>query len=435
MSTFDFCMHFLYSKKPAKKLLFFVINKEIIIDKIQNNRSKKLFREDFEMKKKKKNAYTEDGVNVPLGDKLSSYAGKLCAQTFKNSKYINVHDFSKGYFRGPKTFEPINLPPGTTLDLSPDGAGTKTIITDAAMKHALSARDWLAMCSGDIMRWGGKPVLLINDLNVSSLGENSESETYQAACELLLGLKKTCDDLGYVMYKGETAEMGPCVSSGNTNATLKYIWSGTAFGLMNVKNMITGKDLATGQAIMALYDNGFGANGGSSVRKAFERKFGEKWYTEKNAKRYIELAATPCTLYDKFLTHINGWNFNDLLPLIRSYLNVHLTGGSFKGKFFEDILCRYGFSAELDNLFDPPEIVNLCGHWRGIDPTEFYETFSGGQRVLSVIDNNRVREYITIAERFGLKAKRCGEITKKTDRPKLIIHSKFKTNEIVTFKK
>jgi len=386
------------------------------------------------MQKEKKSPYAEDGVSVSLGDKLSAYAGELCEQTFGNSEYIWVRDFSKGFFRGPKSFEPISLPPGTTFDLSPDGARTKTIITDAAMKHHFSARDWLAMCSGDIMRWGGKPILFINDLNVSSLGENEESETYQAARRLLHGLKTTCDDLGYVMYKGETAEMGPCVSSGNINATLKYIWSGTAFGLLNPRNMITGKGLAVGQSIMALYDDGFGANGGSSVRKAFELKFGGNWYAREDAQRYIRMAAEPCTLYDKFLTNINGWDSADLQPLIKSYLNVHLTGGSFKGKFFEDILLRYGFSAELDSLFDPPEIVSLCGEWRGLSPTEFYETFAGGQRVLSVIDNRDIKKYIQIAKKFKLKAKKCGKIV-KNDSPRLAIHSKFKTNEVIVLEK
>jgi len=154
--------------------------------------------------------YKQDGVNVDLGDLYSKFAGGLCKQTYQNNPHILVHDFSGGLFRGPRCFEPIDLPPGTMLDIDVDGNGTKPIITDAAFQHRQSSRDWVAMCAGDKTRYGGYPALLANDLNIKTFGKDRDSQTFHAVCELMLGLKEVADENNYVMYKGETAEMGPC---------------------------------------------------------------------------------------------------------------------------------------------------------------------------------------------------------------------------------
>lgn len=377
--------------------------------------------------------YKQDGVNVPLGDRFSSFAGQLCQQTYQNNPHLTVHNLSDGLFRGPRFFEPMGLPSGTGFHLAPDGIGTKQIITDAAFQHKRSARDWVAMCAGDNTRYGGKTALLVNNLDVKTLGDDEKSATFHAACELMLGLKEVADENGYVMYNGETAELPPCVSSDNPQATLLYVWSGVAFAFFNPKNVITGKDVRVGQKIVALREKGFRSNGGSSVRKAFKMRFGDNWYAETEAQSYIQKAAQPSLLYDRFLTDMNGWSSNDLVPTVKASLVVHLTGGSFKGKFFEDFLARHGFSAMLYDLFDPPEILQLCGEWRGFDSTGFYETFHGGQGVIVVMDEEDVGNFIrTAALLYGIEAKECGEITSNSGEPRLVIDSKFKKGEMVT---
>ncbi|MDO8566055.1 MAG: hypothetical protein Q7S04_02615 [Candidatus Moranbacteria bacterium] len=376
--------------------------------------------------------YKQDGVNVPLGDIFSKFSGTLCQQTYRNCPHLVVHDLSDGLFRGPRFFESIGLPTGTGFHLAPDGIGTKQIITDAAFRHKHSARDWVAMCAGDVTRYGGNPALLVNDLSVKSLGADEESSTFHAACKLMLGLKEVADENGYVMYNGETAELGPCISSDNLQATLMYIWSGIVFGFFNRKNAITGKDVRVGQKIVALREFGPRSNGGSSMRKAFNMRFGSNWYAENEAQAYIQKAAEPSALYDNFLAYMNGWSSDDLSPIVKSSLIVHLTGGSFRGKFYEDFLKRHGFSAVLDDLYDPPEILQLCGNWRGFDSAGFYDTFHGGQGVIVVMDKEDVSGYIRSAIAAGHEAKECGEITDRSGEPQLIIDSKFKKGETVT---
>lgn len=370
--------------------------------------------------------YGQDGVNVPLGDLFSRYAGGLCAETYGFCPNLEIVDLSRGLFRGPRYFIPRDLPPGTGFHLAPDGIGTKHIITDAAGLHEVSAADWVAMTGGDVTRYGGNPVLFVNNLDVSTLGENWQSPEYLAACKLMVGLRQLAEQHRFVMYNGETAELGACISSENPQATLKYVWSGVAFGFFNRRNVITGERVHVGQAIVALRECGFRSNGGSSVRKALRMRFGDDWYHLKNeeVQKAVWLAAEPSVIYDRFLARLNGWG-NACVPLVHASLVVHLTGGSFRGKFFEDFLRRHGFSAVLTDLFDPPEVVRLCGEWRGFDSAGFYDTFNAGQGVLMVVDQDDVDATISCAKAAGIEAKRCGEIVGAQGAPALTIHSKF----------
>jgi phosphoribosylaminoimidazole (AIR) synthetase len=76
--------------------------------------------------------YAQDGVNVAEGDTFSRFAGALCRETYGNSPYVEIRDFSRGHFRGPRGFRLKGLPKDCWMDATPDGDGTKVVLVDAA---------------------------------------------------------------------------------------------------------------------------------------------------------------------------------------------------------------------------------------------------------------------------------------------------------------
>jgi len=73
--------------------------------------------------------YSEDGVNVNLGDLASMAAFEECKATYRNSPIATVIDTSNGNFRGPRG---IQLNPdfdstGCIWSCAPDGIGTKVV--------------------------------------------------------------------------------------------------------------------------------------------------------------------------------------------------------------------------------------------------------------------------------------------------------------------
>ena len=369
------------------------------------------------------NLYREDGVNVVAGDDFSALAGEVCRTTFGNSPFVEVCEFSGGHFRGPRAFCIRNLPDDYALDTAPDGIGTKVVAIDAAVGHWDACRDVIAMTGGDITRWGGKPLVFVNILDVSTLGEDG-SETREAFREMIRGLGQVANEQGIVCFRGETAELGACVDSENPRAMAKFNWGGVMLGVYLPDRMITGETLAPGQVVVALQEHGFRSNGLSSARAALRARFGENWWDNDDSHNAVREIARPSTLYDRFLADINGWAHPLTKPKVRPHLITHVTGGGIVGKFAEDMLFPQGLSARLIDLFEPPRIMRQVAEWREMSEEECYRTFNCGNGALVVLDRPEVRSFVMMAKQYGLNARPCGSIGRETS-PALSIMSKF----------
>jgi phosphoribosylformylglycinamidine cyclo-ligase len=364
----------------------------------------------------------KDSVNLSLGDKISAYAGRKTRTTHKNSIWVDIEE-PDGHFRSEISFMINFLLPQLRMIVAPDGIGTKVALIDAIRGYKNAGRDIVAMTAGDITRSGGCPIVFSNVLDVSSLGENEESETYKAVQSLFDGLVEVANMLEFTCIKGETAELSSCVSSPNPDAVLKFNWSGFMFGITHPDKVINGNTLAPGQILMTLREYGFRSNGMSAVRAIMENKFGKGWWQQKDL---IEKVATPSTLYDHFLTYLNGWKNIDhsFERILNVHLVCHLSGGSFKSKLFDDVLRKKGLSARLDDLWEPPHIVQQCAEWSQMPDEKLYEKWSCGQGALVAIDQTDVSRFIQYAENFNIEAKVAGEIVSSTT-PYLDIISKF----------
>ncbi len=371
--------------------------------------------------------YAQDGVNVTEGDDFSKIAGAVCKNTFHNSPFVEVCDFSSGHFRGPRGFKIKGLPAGYMLDVAPDGIGTKVVAIDAALAHHYACRDVIAMTASDITRWGGKSLVFVNVLDVSTLSDRG-TETNLLFRSMMAGLESVAHEQGIVCFRGETAELGACVGSENSEARTKFNWAGFMLGVYLPNRMITGDTLKEGQVVVALQENGFRSNGLSSVRVALQSRFGDEWWKNPDAASAIRDVACPSILYDNFLTLANGWNLSQS-PYFKIHLLTHVSGGGIVGKFAEDMLFPRGFSAVLDNLYDPPEIMKDVAMWRGMTDEECYRTFNCGNGMLAVLDKKYVDAFVNLADSYGVHAKACGIITQERE-PSLVIHSGFNNNVI-----
>ena len=376
--------------------------------------------------------YSRDGVDVEEEASFSRFAGSICRKSYRNSPFIKVNDLSNGNFRGPRPFSFKNLPKGYLIEASTDGIGTKGIIIDAAKTHHLAAYDIIAMTASDITRFGGIPLVFINVFDTSSIGNEGDevSETYKGA---IAGLGKVARESKIVILKGETAQMGIAIGSEITDSKTKLNWSGTMIGAYHKNKMITGKTIKPGQVIIALKEDGFRCNGISSLRGALQAKYGKTWWKNKDAKESIREAATPSALYDTYVNTLHGWFDKSFKPEIKIHGIVHLSGGALKEKLAKDILLPKGLSAELNNLWNPPQIMRDCAKWRGVTDEEFYEVWNGGQGMLLVIDEKDANYCIKRAAKFKIQARVAGKITKQSN-PSVSILSKLTPGKKIIYK-
>ncbi len=386
------------------------------------------------VKGRKEDKYRQDGVNIEEGDDFSAFAGEICRQTYKFSPQVKVLDMSAGNFRGPRGYTFKKVPNGCMETKAADGPGTKVVLIDAARAYHHAAHEVFAMTASDISRWGGIPLVFASVLDTSTLGEKG-SPTNKAAREVIMSARQAAAESQVVIITGETAELGVCVGSENPEARFKFNWAGVMTGLYHRQKMILGKTLEPGQIIMALQEHGFRANGISSVRKALKLKYGDAWWANPLAELDIMACAVPSILYDRFLTYLNGWsNPPGFKPVIKVHLLVHLSGGAIESKLAKDILFPRGFSAVLDSLFEPPQIMAKCAQWRDMSEEECYKTWNGGQGMLAVIDLEDQPRFEAEAERFNLYAQRCGRIVTGHHPPRVVLESRFGSGKTIVFK-
>ncbi len=379
----------------------------------------------------KKKIYSKDGVDVEEEALFSKFAAGICKASYKNSPFVEVHDLSGGQFRGPRPFTFKNLPEGYFTEVATDGLGTKGILIDTAKMHHLAAYDIMAATASDITRYGGIPLVFVNIFDTSGIGHKGDkvNKIYKSA---IGGLGEVAKQGKIVLLKGETAQMDDAMGSDNAFSKTKLNWSGAMVGVYHKDKMITGESLAPGQVIIGLKENGFRCNGISSVRKAFREKFGKDWWKNPEATESIKAAAEPSVLYDPFINTLHGWFAKNFKPEIAIHSIVHLSGGAFKEKLANDILFPKKLSAELFDLWEPPQVMKNCALWRNITDEEFYEVWHGGQGMLLVVDEKNVEYCIRRGGDFGIQAKIVGKITKEKS-PQVTIISKLTTGKKIVY--
>ena len=275
-------------------------------------------------------------------------------------------------------------------------------------------------------------MVFVNVFDTTSIGNarDNVSKTYKSAIQ---GLGEVAKKEKIVILKGETAQMGDAIGSEIKNSKTKLNWSGTMIGAYHKDKMITGKNLAPGQVIIALKENGFRCNGISSVRKSLKERFGKNWWKNPKAKESIRQTATPSVLYDTYVNTLHGWFSKDFKAEISIHSVIHLSGGALREKLAKDVLFPKKLSAEIFDLWKPPQIMKKCAEWRKIRDEEFYEVWHGGQGMLLIIDEKDTKYCIKRALDFGIKAKVAGKITKEKS-PQVSITSKLTLNKKIIYK-
>ncbi len=371
--------------------------------------------------------YARSGVDLDAGNKFSAYAHEISRESWKNSPFVRVTDYSRGHFRGPRGFVFGGLPEGYFMVGAVDGIGTKTILINQALALETAAYDLLAMANTDLVRHGGLPLVFWNILDIANLGA-SGTIRFNLFQQALIGLGFAAVKERLVLLGGETAELGLCVGSEDPEATTKFNWGGCILGVNHPDKLITGEKVRPGQTVVALQEQGFRSNGISAVRAALRQRFGKEWWKDQEASSFIRAAAKPSVLYDHFLTTVNGWYGG---PRIEATVISHITGGGIVGKFFQDNLAPLGLGANLHSLFDPPPIMRRCAQWSGMSDQEAYRVWNGGQGVLVVLQQQDVENFLATASEFNINAQVCGVTTNK---PVLVIHSKYAGEKILEYR-
>ena len=255
--------------------------------------------------------YKKAGVDIEAGYKSVELMKEHIKKTMRSEVLTNIGGFS-GAFSMEK-FKDMEKP---TLVSGTDGVGTKLKLAFILDKHDTVGIDCVAMCVNDIACAGGEPLFFLDYI---ACGKNYPEKIAQ----IVSGVAEGCVQSDAALIGGETAEMP------GFYPVDEYDLAGFAVGVVDEKDLITGKDLKEKDVLIGIASSGVHSNGFSLVRKVFSMD--EKTlntYHEELGKTLGEALIAPTKIYVKALRSIKEAG-------VRVKGCSHITGGGtiFSGIF------------------------------------------------------------------------------------------------------
>lgn len=320
--------------------------------------------------------YKNAGVDIEAGYKSVELMKKHIQQTMRPEVLTNIGGFSGAFSM--EAFKNMEKP---TLVSGTDGVGTKLKLAFLLDKHNTVGIDCVAMCVNDIACAGGEPLFFLDYI---ACGKNEP----ERIAEIVSGVAEGCVQSGAALIGGETAEMPGFYPEH------EYDLAGFAVGVVDEKDLITGKELKPGDVLIGMASSGVHSNGFSLVRKVFDMtKESLNTYHEELGKTLGEALIAPTKIYVKALKEIKKSD-------VRVKACSHITGGGF----YENIprmLCD-GVKAVVEKDSYPiPPIFKMLAEKGAIDEQAMYNTYNMGLGMMVAVDAADVDKTVAAIKAAG----------------------------------
>ena len=329
--------------------------------------------------------YKNAGVDIEAGYKSVELMKKYVKETMRPEVLGGLGGFSGAFsLASIKNMEKPTLVSGT------DGVGTKLKLAFLMDKHDTIGIDCVAMCVNDIACAGGEPLFFLDYI---ACGKNYPEKI----ATIVKGVADGCKQAGAALIGGETAEMP------GFYPVEEYDLAGFAVGVVDEKDLITGKDIKAGDVLVGIASSGVHSNGFSLVRKVFDvtRESLDTYY-EELGKTLGEALLEPTKIYVKALK-----NVKDAGVTIKGC--SHITGGGF----YENIprMLPDGVCARIEkNSYEVPAIFHLMQKTANLEEKMMYNTYNMGIGMMLALDPADVDKAVAALRAAGETAYVVGRI-------------------------
>lgn len=329
--------------------------------------------------------YKNAGVDIEAGYKAVELMKKHVQGTMRPEVLGGIGGFSGAFslerFKGME--KPI-LVSGT------DGVGTKLKLAFLLNQHNTIGIDCVAMCVNDIACAGGEPLFFLDYI---ACGRNEPEKI----ATIVSGVAEGCKMAGAALIGGETAEMP------GFYPVDEYDLAGFAVGIVDEKDLITGKELKAGDILVGIRSSGIHSNGYSLVRKVFTMTEASlKIYYDSLGMTLGEALLTPTKIYVKALRSVKEAGVT-----IKGC--SHITGGGF----YENIprMLPDGVRAMVEKKsYQVPAIFQMLSKDGDIKEEMMYNTFNMGVGMVLGVADKDVDQTIAAIQAAGETAFVLGQI-------------------------
>ena len=322
--------------------------------------------------------YKNAGVDIEAGYESVKLMKQFVQRTMRPEVLTDLGGFSGAFDAGKfKDMEEPVLVSGT------DGVGTKLKLAFLLDKHDTVGIDCVAMCVNDIACAGGEPLFFLDYI---ACGKNYPEKIAQ----IVSGVAEGCVQSGAALIGGETAEMPGFYPED------EYDLAGFAVGVVDKKNLITGKDLKPGDILIGIASSGVHSNGFSLVRKVFEMsKESLNTYYDELGKTLGEALIAPTKIYVKALRTVREGG-------VKIKACSHITGGGF----YENVprMLPDGIEAVIEKeSYEVPPIFRLLAKKGDIAEKMMYNTYNMGIGMVIAVELKDAQKTLELLEQAGEK--------------------------------
>ena len=320
--------------------------------------------------------YKTAGVDIEAGYESVELMKKYVKATMRPEVLGGL-----GGFSGAFSLDTIKNMEEPVLLSGTDGCGTKVKLAFLMDKHDTIGIDAVAMCVNDVACAGGEPLFFLDYI---ACGKNEPEKI----ASIVSGVANGCKQSGAALIGGETAEHPGLMPED------EYDLAGFAVGVIDKKDLLTGKELKAGDVLIGMASTGVHSNGFSLVRKVFEMtKESLDTYYEELGTTLGEALIAPTRIYVKALKSIKDAG-------VRIHACSHITGGGF----YENVprMLNEGTRAIIEKDSYPVlPIFDLLAKKGNIEEKMMYNTFNMGLGMVLAVDPSDVDKTMAAIREAG----------------------------------
>lgn len=333
--------------------------------------------------------YKKAGVDIEAGYEAVSLMKEHIASTMRPEVLTDIGGFSGAFSM--KRFKDMEEP---TLVSGTDGVGTKLKLAFLLDKHDTIGIDCVAMCVNDIACAGGEPLFFLDYI---ACGKNEP----QKIATIVSGVAEGCRQADSALIGGETAEMP------GFYPVDEYDLAGFSVGVVDKKDMITGRELKPGDVLVGMASSGIHSNGYSLVRSVFSMSaetLNHSYECLESDLTLGEILLTPTKIYVKALRSVKEAG-------VKIKACSHITGGGF----YENIprmLNEKTHAFIAKNSFAVPPIFQMLAREGKIEEHAMFNTYNMGVGMIMAVAEEDVEKTVQAVQAAGEIPYIMGEIKK-----------------------
>jgi phosphoribosylformylglycinamidine cyclo-ligase len=293
----------------------------------------------------------------------------------------------------------LRVAPNLGIAVGADGVGTKVIVAEQTGRYDTVGIDCIAMNVNDVVCVGAEPLAVLDYLAV----EQADPAVLR---DIALGLKAGAEQAGVEIPGGELAQL-PELVKGHPSPH-GFDLTGACFGTVALDAIVTGDQIAAGDALIGLPASGVHSNGLTLARHALLTQGGlglDERPADLGGASVADVLLEPTVIYVRAI-----------LDLLRSEIPVHGLAHITGGGVLNLLRLGKGIGYEIDAPLPVLPVFELIARLGSVDAAEMWKVFNMGCGFVCTVPEADADAAIALLSAAHPGAARIGRVTAESGR-------------------